>query len=102
MDETYPLPGIEAVDTAPPPARKAPWREWLETILTTLAVFLLVEMFVVQGYKVYGSCMEPNLCTGERILGNKVAYRFGHISRGDIVVFRPPHHPETPFIKRII
>src|SRR3954451_2239737 len=103
MDETYPLPGIEPVEAAAaPPARKAPWREWLETILTTLAVFFLVEMFVVQGYKVYGSCMEPNLFTGERILGNKIVYDFERIERGDIVVFRPPHHPETPFVKRVI
>jgi signal peptidase I len=56
----------------------------------------------MQGYKVYGSCMEPNLCSGERLLGNKIACQLSGIHRGDIVVFRPPHHPDTPFIKRII
>jgi signal peptidase I len=78
------------------------WREWAETLLTTLLIFLFVESFIVQGFKVYGSCMEPNLYTGERLLGNKLIYHFDGIHRGDIVVFRPPHRPDTPFIKRVI
>jgi signal peptidase I len=81
---------------------KSAWREWTETLLTTFVIFLLVELFVVQGFKVYGSCMEPNLVTGERLLGNKLIYHLKPIQRGDIVVFRPPHKPETPFIKRVI
>jgi signal peptidase I len=78
------------------------WREWIETLVATLLIFLFVESFVVQGFKVYGSCMEPNLYTGERLLGNKLVYRIDGIHRGDIVVFRPPHRPDTPFIKRVI
>src|SRR5690242_125586 len=85
------------------------WREWAETLLATLLIFLFVESFVVQGFKVYGSCMEPNLFTGERLLGNKLVYHLRGIHRGDIVVFRPPHvrpglldHPDSPFIKRVV
>jgi signal peptidase I len=84
-------------------ARSKPlWREWAETLLATLLIFLFVESFIVQGFKVYGSCMEPNLYTGERLLGNKLVYRLDGVHRGDIVVFRPPHRPDTPFIKRVI
>lgn len=78
------------------------WREWVETLLATLLIFLFVESFVVQGFKVYGSCMEPNLYTGERLLGNKLIYHLDGIHRGDIIVFRPPQRPDTPFIKRVI
>lgn len=93
-----------AAETAAPAHShgKPMWREWVETLLTTLLIFLFVESFVVQGFKVYGSCMEPNLYTGERLLGNKLVYHFDQIHRGDIVVFRPPHRPDTPFIKRVI
>jgi signal peptidase I len=84
------------------PRAKSAWREWAETLLTTFVIFLLVELFVVQGFKVYGSCMEPNLVTGERLLGNKLIYHLQPIHRGDIVVFRPPHKPDTPFIKRVV
>jgi signal peptidase I len=109
-----PVPGITPADGAweqpapdPPaeaarPAAKPIWREWMETLITTLLIFLLVETFVVQGFKVYGSCMEPNLYTGERLLGNKLVYHLHGVHRGDIVVFRPPHKPDTPFIKRVI
>jgi len=82
--------------------RKPLWREWVETLLTTLLIFLFVESFIVQGFKVYGSCMEPNLYSGERLLGNKLIYYLNGVHRGDIVVFRPPHRPDTPFIKRVI
>jgi signal peptidase I len=109
-----PVPGITPSDAPweqpapePPaevarPAAKPVWREWIETLITTLLIFLLVETFVVQGFKVYGSCMEPNLYTGERLLGNKLVYHLHGVHRGDIVVFRPPHKPDTPFIKRVI
>lgn len=58
-------------------------------------------MWVVQGYQVYGCCMEPNLFTGERLLGSKISLMEG-VRRGDVVVFRPPHKPHTAFIKRVI
>jgi signal peptidase I len=122
MEQVSPLPELPARPEATPgesladshtrfPARsgtrasasaKPLWREWVETLLATLLIFLFVESFVVQGFKVYGSCMEPNLYTGERLLGNKLIYRMDGIHRGDIVVFRPPHRPDTPFIKRVI
>ena len=108
--ETPPAEGgadsITALPAAPGalarPHAKPLWREWVETLLTTLLIFLFVESFIVQGFKVYGSCMEPNLYTGERLLGNKLVYRLNGVHRGDIVVFRPPHRPDTPFIKRVI
>ena len=68
----------------------------------TLVIFLILVTFVVQGYKVYGSCMEPSLHTGERLLGNKFVYRFGYPARGDIVVFRFPPEPDQIFIKRVV
>lgn len=95
--------GLPTAPAAPAAAHRKPlWREWTETLLTTLLIFLFVESFVVQGFKVYGSCMEPNLYTGERLLGNKLVYHLDSVHRGDIVVFRPPHRPDTPFIKRVI
>jgi signal peptidase I len=96
------LPEEELATPQAGTAAKPIWREWVETLLTTLLIFFLVESFVIQGFKVYGSCMEPNLFTGERLLGNKLAYHLSGVRRGDIVVFRPPHRPDTPFIKRVV
>jgi signal peptidase I len=46
--------------------------------------------------------MEPNLQTGERLLGNKFIYRFEKPVRGDVIVFRFPPNPRKIFIKRVI
>ena len=77
-------------------------RESAETFILTITVFLVLVTFIVQGYKVYGNCMEPNLFTGERLLGNKFVYRFEQPRRGDVVVFKYPPDPGKVFIKRII
>jgi len=78
------------------------FRECIETIVMTVVVFLILVTFVIQGFKVYGSCMEPNLHTGERLLGNKFIYRFEGPDRGDIVVFKYPPDPRKVFIKRVV
>lgn len=77
-------------------------KTWIKTTLATVALFLFLITFVVQGFSVYGSCMEPNLRTGERVLGNKLIYRFTTPSRGDIIVFRYPKDPSKTYIKRVI
>jgi len=77
-------------------------REILETGLMTVVVFAFLITFVIQGFRVFGSCMEPNLRTGERLIGNKFVYRFGDPGRGDVVVFRFPPEPKKVFIKRIV
>lgn len=81
---------------------KRVFRELVETALMTAVVFIFLITFVVQGFKVYGSCMQPNLYTGERLLGNKFIYRFEEPTRGDIIVFRYPPNPRKVFVKRII
>ncbi|MFF9194775.1 signal peptidase I [Streptomyces sp. NPDC014779] len=64
---------------------------WRRTGLIGLAcmVFLLVfSHFVLQPFLVPSSSMEPTLQVGDRILVNKLAYRFGNEPRrGDVVVF---------------
>ncbi|MEU2242060.1 signal peptidase I [Streptomyces sp. NPDC018338] len=52
-------------------------------------VFLLIlSHFVIQPFLIPSSSMEPTLQVGDRILVNKLAYRFGsEPDRGDVVVF---------------
>jgi signal peptidase I len=75
---------------------------WLRTAIATIVLFLLTVTFIVQGFRVEGSCMEPNLVTGERILGSKLIYRFKAPARGDVVVFKYPKDPRQTFVKRVI
>ncbi len=83
-------------------------RSFFRDVLTTLilaAVIYFGLQVTVQTYKVYESCMEPNFWEGQRVIVNKVIYRFHEPERGDVIILHPPapYDPkEPPFIKRII
>lgn len=77
-------------------------KEALETMILTAAIFLFLITFVIQGYRICGGCMEPNLNDGERLLANRFIYRVSKPRRGDVVVFQYPLDPQKTFIKRVI
>ncbi|MEE1756943.1 signal peptidase I [Streptomyces sp. SP18CS02] len=56
--------------------------------LVCAAFLLLLSHFVVQPFQIPSGSMEPTLRIGDRVLVNKLAYRFGsEPRRGDVVVF---------------
>ncbi|MBD0424172.1 signal peptidase I [Streptomyces sp. TRM S81-3] len=58
------------------------------TGLVLLLFLLLISTFVLQPFQIPSGSMERGLRIGDRVLVNKVAYRFGdRPQRGDIVVF---------------
>ncbi|MFC8916604.1 signal peptidase I [Streptomyces sp. NPDC047821] len=64
------------------------WRRAGLTGLAGAVVLLLVSHFVVQPFQIPSGSMEPTLRIGDRVLVNKLAYRFGSgPARGDVVVF---------------
>lgn len=77
-------------------------------IILVLTVFILLGVFVAQPVVVEGTSMLPQLHDGERLLVNKLVYykiknvSWGHIERGDIVVFWYPKEPDKSYVKRII
>lgn len=70
------------------------------TLVVLFASGLLV--FGTRGFYVYGSCMEPNLRTGERVLASSMPYWLGSPQRGDVVIFRYPADPSKNYVKRVI
>lgn len=63
---------------------------WVEFPLLILGAFLLaflVKTFLVQAFYIPSGSMEQTLQVGDRVLVNKMVYRFRPIERGDIVVF---------------
>lgn len=77
-------------------------------IFLIIVVFILFGVFFVQPVVVEGTSMLPELHDGERLLVNKLVYykiqgySWGHIERGDIVVFWYPNDPDKSFVKRVI
>ncbi|WP_407549714.1 signal peptidase I [Streptomyces sp. Pv4-95] len=70
-------------------ARSAGLRQRPVTLLALCAAFLLLlSAFVAQPFLIPSSSMENTLRIGDRVLVNKLAYRFGDDPRrGDVVVF---------------
>jgi signal peptidase I len=89
------------------------WRrtilEWLGVIGGGIAIALLVEAFLIQAFWIPSPSMEPTLDVGDRVLVNKLSYKFHDVNRGDVVVFERPPGASTgqngeikDLIKRVI
>jgi signal peptidase I len=80
--------------------------EIVETLVLTLIIFVVIQTFVAQPYKVQQQSMEITLEPDQYVLVDKLTPRFDTYKRGDIVVFTPPpdwvQDDGTPFIKRVI
>jgi signal peptidase I len=80
--------------------------EIVETLVLTLVIFLVIQTFIAQPYRVEQQSMERTLEPDQYVLVDKLTPRFDAYKRGDIVVFNPPadwvQAAGTPFIKRVI
>jgi signal peptidase I len=74
----------------------------MRDLVFSVIVSFFIILFVYQPVKVEGGSMEPGLEDQERIVINKLVYRFESIERGDIIVFRYPRDTRKSFIKRVI
>ncbi len=85
---------------------KLPVKSWLrelvESVLPALIIVLVINVFLAQATRVEGQSMEPNLHDDQRLIIEKVTYRFRPPERGDIVVLRPPQESSEPLIKRVV
>src|SRR5439155_24901958 len=77
-------------------------RGWSRDVFFVVGTAIMIVIFLYQPVKVEGTSMLPELKDQERIFVNKFVYRFGKISRRDIVVFWYPLDPTKSFIKRIV
>jgi signal peptidase I len=80
---------------AQPP--KPQWRLWVENIVIPILLILAVRNNPIFGwYQVPSGSAEPNLLVGDRIWGNRLAYRYDNIKRGDLAIFDDPYFTFAP------
>lgn len=97
---------------APPAARhrrepnKNIFAEWLGVLVAGFVIAMVLRAFVVQSFYIPSPSMENTLLVNDRIILNKLAYNYGSIKHGDIVVFRrPPGEADVEIkdlVKRVI
>jgi signal peptidase I len=55
-----------------------------------LGLFLIIQGFLVKPFRIPSESMVPTLAVGQRVLVDRVTFRFGNPERDDVVVFKPP------------
>jgi signal peptidase I len=73
-------------------AGRAFWKELPILILVALVVAILIKTFLVQAFYIPSGSMHDTLLEGDRVMVNKLAYRFGDPARGHVVVFKNPEY----------
>jgi signal peptidase I len=63
------------------------WRDLVVIVIAALVLTIVLKAFVVQVFAIPSGSMENTLQPGDRVLVNKLVYRFRDIARGDVVVF---------------
>jgi signal peptidase I len=89
------------------PTQENPWIETLKTIGLSAVLALGIRSFVAEARFIPSGSMLPTLQIDDRLIIDKISYRFANPVRGDIVVFNPTPQLEKEkykdaFIKRII
>ena len=79
---------VEDEPSAPPPRRGGSFfRELPFLVLVAFVLALLIKAFLVQAFYIPSGSMEQTLQVDDRVLVNKLVYRFRDIHRGEVVVF---------------
>jgi signal peptidase I len=66
------------------------FKEWIEPIVIAFILAFFIRAFFVQAFKIPTGSMRMTLLEGDRILVNKLIYRFREPKRGDVIVFKYP------------
>ncbi len=108
-----PPPPPEAEPEAAGSPQEAPrkkhsfWRELPVLVVVAFVVALLIKTFLLQAFYIPSASMEPTLVEGDRVLVEKLSYRWGEPKRGDVIVFEKdfgvlyPEH-DDPFWEDIV
>ncbi|TWP45131.1 signal peptidase I [Lentzea tibetensis] len=84
--------------------RRTPlWREVVVLVVTAIVLTVVIQAFVARVYVIPSASMEQTLhgcngCENDRVLVDKITYRFTDISAGEVVVFRGPEAWNNDFV----
>ena len=80
--------------------------EWVLLIGAALIIAVLVKTFLFQAFYIPSDSMVPTLKKNDRVIVNKLSYKFHKVHRGDIIVFSTPKGPDgqpiDPTIKDLV
>ncbi len=90
--------------------KQNPWIEGLQTIGLSVVLALGIRQFVAEARFIPSGSMKPTLQIDDRLVIEKISYRFNPPKRGDVIVFQAPQAAldlvgstrKDAYIKRVI
>lgn len=90
--------------------KQNPWIEGLQTIGLSVILALGIRQFVAEARFIPSGSMKPTLQVDDRLVIEKISYRFNPPKRGDVIVFQAPQAAldlvgstrKDAYIKRVI
>lgn len=87
-------------------------KDFVLPLAVAVALAFVIQASVAKPYEIPTASMTPTIKGNDRIIANRLIYRFRDIDRGDIVVFDPPAAAtrtcgdagggDIPFVKRVV
>ena len=80
-------------------------KEYLDSFIVAGVMAILIITYVARSFYIPSESMLPTLKVNDYILVNRFVYKMAQPSRGEIIVFHPPHVKDpanTDFIKRVV
>lgn len=105
-DRAEPQPAVKAGESTSETTSSRPlYKRVAELVFMVALAFglaMLIQAFLVKPYVVPTGSMIPTIQLGDRVLCDRVSYRFHAPRPGEIIVFRNPMAGSIPLVKRII
>ncbi len=86
-------------------------RELLLPAMVALGLAFVIQSAVAKPYEIPTGSMIPTIEEHDRVIANRLIYRFRDVRRGDVIVFQPPPAAietcgqaagNVPFVKRVV
>lgn len=80
------------------------FRDVIIPLVVAAVIAVFAQATIAKPYQIPSGSMLPTIQLQDRILANRLIYRFHPIERGDIVVFKPPQGIDQtiPYVKRVV
>ncbi|MBO5371650.1 MAG: signal peptidase I [Lachnospiraceae bacterium] len=75
---------------------------WVITIVLAVVAALFIKNYIIINANIPSGSMENTIMTGDRLFGNRLAYKNHAPERGDIVIFAFPDDETETYVKRVI
>ncbi len=75
---------------------------WIIAIAAAFGLAIFTRTFIAESFEIPSSSMLQTLKVGDRLIGEKITYKFSDPKRGDIATFNDPENPSITLIKRVI